>query len=184
MLIKRGPPFRRPRPRALPRGEASAAPALCPCHVSTRPARTPKFIGPVVCGREALGITAGDAWLAKKGGQRNGASVGRTVLQPIRPTEARLCRRYRLRPAPVASGTVARPQVPPSHFSEAEVAEAHASARSQGVSHGEGQRARLVLLHHVQPELRSPEAAPLKVHPPGVRCRLLELQPAMQTPAA
>jgi transposase len=44
-------------------------------------------------------------------------------------------------------------------FSEAEVAEARAWARSQAVPHGEVQRARLVLLLHEQPDLRSPEAA-------------------------
>jgi len=44
-------------------------------------------------------------------------------------------------------------------FSEAEVAEARAWASSQALPHGEVQRARLVLLLHEQPDLRSPEAA-------------------------
>jgi len=50
------------------------------------------------------------------------------------------------------------PKYQPS-FSAAEVAEARAWARSQAVPHGEVQRARLALLLHEQPDLRSPEAA-------------------------
>ena len=44
-------------------------------------------------------------------------------------------------------------------FSEAEVHEARAWARSQAVPHGEVQRARLALLLHEHPDIRSPEAA-------------------------
>jgi hypothetical protein len=40
--------------------------------------------------------------------RENGASVGRVDLEPIRPTEARLCRRYSPRPVPVTPGTAAR----------------------------------------------------------------------------
>lgn len=51
---------------------------------------------------------------------------------------------------------------PPAYqprFSEAELAEARAWATSQALPHGEVQRARLVLLLHEQPDLRSPQAA-------------------------
>jgi len=44
-------------------------------------------------------------------------------------------------------------------FSEAEIAEARAWACSQALPYGEVQRARLALLLHEQPDLRSPEAA-------------------------
>ena len=51
---------------------------------------------------------------------------------------------------------------PPTYqpsFSAAEIAEAEAWACSQALPHGEVQRARLALLLHEQPDLRSPEAA-------------------------
>lgn len=51
---------------------------------------------------------------------------------------------------------------PPIHqprFSEAEIAQARAWATSQALPHGEVQRARLALLLHERPDLRSPEAA-------------------------
>ena len=51
---------------------------------------------------------------------------------------------------------------PPAYqprFSEVEIAQARAWATSQALPHGEVQRARLALLLHEQPDLRSPEAA-------------------------
>jgi transposase len=51
---------------------------------------------------------------------------------------------------------------PPTHqprFNEAEIAQARAWASSLALPHGEVQRARLALLLHERPDLRSPEAA-------------------------
>ena len=59
----------------------------------------------------AIGSVRGHprAWPATKGSRGSGASVGRVVLTSIRPTEARHCRRYSLRPVPIDLGTAARP---------------------------------------------------------------------------
>jgi len=51
------------------------------------------------------------------------------------------------------------PPIYQPHFSEAEIAQARAWATSLALPHGEVQRARLVLLLHERPDLRSPEAA-------------------------
>ena len=51
------------------------------------------------------------------------------------------------------------PPIYQPRFSEAELAEARAWASSQALPHGEVQRARLALLLHERPDLRSPEAA-------------------------
>ena len=64
-----------------------------------------------------------------------------------------------IQPAPRARPWHGGP--PPKYqprFSDAEVAQARAWARAQAVPHGEVQRARLVLLLHQQPDMRSPEA--------------------------
>jgi len=51
------------------------------------------------------------------------------------------------------------PPIYQPRFSEVELAEARAWASSQALPHGEVQRARLALLLHERPDLRSPEAA-------------------------
>jgi transposase len=56
-------------------------------------------------------------------------------------------------------------------FTEAEIAEARAWACSQALPYGEVQRARLVLLLHEQPDLRSPEAARLLGQSPAWVCK-------------
>lgn len=65
-------------------------------------------------------------------------------------------------PAPTARRRSWHGGPAPTHqpcFSEAELAHARAWASSQVLPHGEVQRARLVLLLHEQPDMRSPQAA-------------------------